>query len=102
MPFSAMEAEVLLQVEQTWGFNVSSGDIKLTMPDHDQYRILLPTDMTVREALDRYRPHCHQEQDFGLDFRRQFEERSDPYTLRIDCECNSPDVRFYEHRGDSP
>ena len=52
MPFSAMEAEVLFQVEQTWGFIVSPDDIKLTIHDHDQYRILLPADMTVREALD--------------------------------------------------
>ena len=102
MPFSAMEAEVLFQVEQTWGFVVSPDDIKLTIHDHDQYRILLPADMTVRDALDRYRPHWHQEQDFGLDFRREFQARSDPYILHIECECNSPDVRYYEHRGDSP
>ena len=67
MLVSALEAEVLFQVEQTWGFIVSPDDIKLTIPHHDQYRrILLPTDMSVREALDRYRPRWHQEQDFGL------------------------------------
>ena len=102
MLVSALEAEVLFQVEQTWGFIVSPDDIKLTIPDYDQYRILLPTDMTVREALDRYRPHWHREQEFGLDFRRQFQEQSDPYTLRIDCQCSASDLRFYEHRGDSP
>ena len=59
-------------------------------------------DMTVRDALDRYRLHWHQEQDFGLDFRRGFQARSEPYILHIECECNSPDVRYYEHWGDSP
>ena len=103
MLFGTLEAEVLYQVEQTWGVNFPSEEIKLTIPDHAQYRrILLPTDMTVREALDRYRPRWHQEQDFGLNFCRRFEEWSDPYTLRIDCECSSPDARFWEHRGDSP
>ena len=97
MLFGTLEAEVL------WGVNFPSEEIKLTIPDHEQYRrILLPTDMTVREALDRYRPLWHQEQDFGQYFSRRFEERSASYTLRIDCECNSADVRFWEHRDDSP
>ena len=101
--FGTLEAEVLYQVEQTWGVNFPSEEIKLTIPDHAQYRrILLPADMTVREALDRHRPLWHQEQDVGQYFSRRFEERSAPYTLRIDCECNSADVRFWEHRDDSP
>ena len=75
MPFGTLEAEVLYQVEQTWGVNFSSDDIKLTIPDYTQYRrILLPADMAVREALD----------------------------LRIDCECNSDAVRMWDHRNDSP
>ena len=103
MLFGTLEAEVLYQVEQTWGVNFPSEEIKLTIPDHAQYRrLLLPADMTVREALDRYRPRWHQEQDIGLYLSRQFEARSDPYTLRIDCKCNSADVRFWEHRDDSP
>ena len=102
MPCSAMEAEVLFQVEQTWGFVVSPDDIKLTIHDQVQYRILLPADMTVREALDRYRPHWHHEQDFGLDFRRVFQARSEPYILHIECECNSPDILYHEYRGNSP
>ena len=102
MAFSGMEAEILFQVEQTWGLVISPDDIKLTIHDPVQCRILLPADMTVRQALDRYRPEWHREQDFGLDFRRTFQTRSQPYILRIECECNSPDVLFHAHRGDSP
>ena len=103
MLFGTLEAEVLYQVEQTWGVDFPSEEIKLTIPDHTQYRrLLLPADMTVREALDRYRPRWHQEQDIGLYLSRPFEERSAPYTLRIDCECNSDAVRFWDHRDDSP
>ena len=56
MEFSGMEAEILFQVEQTWGWVVSPDDIKLTIHDPVQRRILLPADMPVRQALDRYRP----------------------------------------------
>ena len=46
MLFGTLEAEVLYQVEQTWGVNFPSEEIKLTIPDHAQYRrILLPTDI---------------------------------------------------------
>ena len=59
MLFGTLEAEVLYQVEQTWGVNFPSEEIKLTIPDHAQYRrLLLPADMTVREALDRYHPRA--------------------------------------------
>ena len=102
MEFSGMEAEILFQAEQTWGLVISPDDIKLTIHDPVQCRILLPADMTVRQALDRYRPEWHREQDFSLDFRRTFQTRSQPYILRIECECNSPDVLYHEHRGDSP
>lgn len=104
MLFGTLEAEVLYQVEQTWGVNFPAEEIKLTIPDHAQYRrLLLPADMSVREALDRYRPRWHQEQDISLYLSsRPFEERSAPYTFRLDCECNSDAVRFWDHRDDSP
>ena len=103
MPFGTLVAEVLYQVQQTWGVNFSSDDIKLTIPDRIQYRpIPLPADMTVREALDRYRPRWHQEQDISLNLSRPFEDRSAPYTLRIECECNSDAVRMWDHRNNSP
>ena len=102
MEISGMETEILFQVEQTWGWVLSPDDIKLTIHDPVQRRIVLPADMSVRQALDRYRPDWHREQDFGRHFRHTFRTRSQPYVLRIDCECNSPDVLFHEHRGDSP
>ena len=80
MPFGTLAAEVLYQVQQTWGVNFSADDIKLTIPDRTQYRPLpLPVDMNVREALDRYRPRWHQEQDISLNLSRPFEDRSAPY-----------------------
>ena len=60
-----MEAEILFQVEQTWGVVISPDDIKLTIPHPVHYQTLLPPDMTVREALDHFRPDWHREQDFG-------------------------------------
>ena len=69
MLFGTLEAEVLYQVEQTWGVDFPSEEIKLTIPDHTQYRrLLLPADMTVREALDRYRTRWHQEQSSAYTF----------------------------------
>ena len=103
MPFGTLAAEVLYQVQQTWGVNFSADDIKLTIPDRTQYRpVPLPADMNVREALDRYRPRWHQEQDISLNLSRPFEDRSAPYTLRIECECNSDAVRMWDHRNNSP
>ena len=103
MPFGTLAAEVLYQVQQTWGVNFSADDIKLTIPDRTQYRPLpLPADMNVREALDRYRPRWHQEQNISLNLSRPFEDRSAPYTLRIECECTSDAVRMWDHRNDTP
>ena len=76
MEFSGMETEIRFQVEQTWGWVLSPDDIKLTIHDPVQRHILLSADMTVRQALDRYRPEWHREQDFGLDFCRTFQTRS--------------------------
>ena len=94
--FSGMEAEILFQVEQTWGVVISPDDIKLTIPHPVHYQTLLPADMTVREALDHFRPDWHREQDFGFDFRRPFLARDQPYVFRIDCKCNAPDVFIRE------
>ena len=100
--FSGMEAEILFQVEQTWGVVISPDDIKLTIPHPVHYQTLLPADMTVREALDHFRPDWHREQDFGFDFRRPFTARAQPYVFRIDCDCNAPDVFIREPHDDRP
>ena len=102
MEFSGMETEILFQIEQTWGLVISPEDIKLTIHDPVHCRILLPADMSVREASDRYRPDWHREQDFGFEFHRPFITRAQPYVFRIDCECNSPDVLIRQHQNDSP
>ena len=100
--FSGMEAEILFQIEQTWGVVISPDDIKLTIPHPVHYQTLLPADMTVREALDRFRPDWHREQDFGFDFRRPFQARDQPYVFRIDCKCNAPDVFIRVPHDDRP
>ena len=88
---SGMETEILFQIEQTWGVIISPEDIKLTIPDPVRYQILLPDDMTVREALEQYRPNWHCEQDHG-NHRRPFQTRAQPYVFRMNCQCNAPDI----------
>ena len=101
IPFSGMATEILLQVEQTWGVIISPEDIKLTIPHPEHHHTSLPDDMTVREALDRFRPQWHREQDFGFEFRQPFNAPDQPYVFRIDCKSNAPDIRVWEpHDGD--
>ena len=91
-----MEAEISFHVEQTWGVVISPDDIKLTISHPVHYQTVLPADMPVREALDHFCPDWHREQDFGLEFRRPFLARDQPYVFRIDCKCNAPDVFIRE------
>ena len=81
---------------------MSPDDTKLTIPDPVHFRFLLPGDMNVREVLDRFRPHWHREQDFGLDSRQPFTARDQPYVyvFRIDCDCHSLDVMVRESLND--
>ena len=97
-----MEADILFQVEQTWGVVISPDDIKLTIPHPDCYHTLLPADMTVREALDQFRPEWHREQDFGFELRRPFQTRDQPYVFRIGCKCNAPDIFIREPHDGHP
>ena len=91
-PFSGLEAELLFQIEQTWGFILSPDDIKLTFPDRNGRDILLPSEMFVREFLDIQHPDWHREQDLGSHFiPRAFTARNQPYVFRVDCRSNEPD-----------
>ena len=89
-PFSGLETELLFQVEQTWGFILSPHYIKLTIPNRNGQSILLPTEVTVHEALDTYRPEWHREQDISFQFNQAFIARNQPYVFRIDCQSNAP------------
>ena len=96
-----METEIPFQVEQTWGITLSPDDIKLTIPHREYQRTFLPADTTVHEALDRYRPQWHREQDIGFQFNQAFTARNQPYVFRIDCKSNAPDIHVWEpHDGD--
>ena len=101
-PFGGMETEILFQVEQTWGFILSPDDIKLTIPNRECQNILLPADMTVREALGRYRPEWHREQDIGFQFNQASTARNQPYVFRIDCQSNAPDIHLWEPHDAAP
>ena len=91
-PFIGLEAELLFQIEQTWGFILSPDDIKLTFPDRHGRNIALPADMEVREFLDLHRTNWTREQDLGSHFiARAFAARDQPYVFQIDCRSNEPD-----------
>ena len=102
MSIKAIEIEVLFQIEETWGVVFSPEDLKLTIFDPVRYQNRLPEEMTIREALDLFRPHWHHSQELGLGILRPFEHLSHPYILRIQCLSVCRSLGYYEHRGASP